>query len=197
MSDHMTTWLNAYLDGELKGDQLHRMEQHLLGCEECRAELEALDGLSNVLQAVPTPQFTPSERFAAQVGLRLAHEPPSATKRRVLEIGWWMVPLGLLVIWVLIGVSSWVANLVIAANSFGLLSGVPGWFVQGSTGAFWADTLAQFGILNGTGLRWTAVTETFARQFALHISIAIIYLGWIVVWWSRRKRDVQGRLLEG
>ena len=197
MSDHMTEWLNAYLDGELKGDQFQRLRQHLLECEQCRAELASLENLSKAMHMVPTPQFTPPERFAAQVGLRLAHKPTRATKSRVMEIGWWMIPVGLLVIWVLIGVSSWVADLVIAANSFGLLSGVPAWFIQGSTGAYWANTLAQFGLLSGTGFKWTAVTEGFARQFALHISIAVVYLGWIVVWWTRRKRDAQGQLLEG
>jgi anti-sigma factor RsiW len=193
MSDHMTEWLNAYMDGELKGNQLHQVEQHLFECEKCRAGLQSLKNLSTVLHSVPAPQFTPSERFAAQVGLQLTREPIGASKRKVLEIGWWMIPVGLLLIWVLIGTASWVANMLVAANSLGLLSGVPAWLVQGSTsgGASWANTLAEYGFLSGTSLKWSEVTETFAKQFALHVSIAVVYLGWMAIWWAGREERRQ------
>ena len=40
MSDHVIDWLSAYLDGELKGGRLQRVEEHLAGCRACREELE-------------------------------------------------------------------------------------------------------------------------------------------------------------
>ena len=46
MSNHVSEWLNAYLDGELKNGRLHQVEEHLATCEACQAELESLQGLS-------------------------------------------------------------------------------------------------------------------------------------------------------
>jgi anti-sigma factor RsiW len=50
MSNHVTEWLNAYLDGELHGSRLYHVEEHLAACEFCQAELESLDHLSALLQ---------------------------------------------------------------------------------------------------------------------------------------------------
>jgi hypothetical protein len=49
--NHVLEWLEAYLDGELKGGRLHQVEAHLQVCEDCRAELLALRQLSALLQA--------------------------------------------------------------------------------------------------------------------------------------------------
>ena len=63
MSNHVTEWLNAYYDGELKGKRLQQVEEHLIECEACQAELESLQGLSALLQEVPAPEFPSPERF--------------------------------------------------------------------------------------------------------------------------------------
>ena len=55
MSNHITEWLSAYFDGELKGRQLQQVEEHLAECEACQAELESLHGLSVMLHEVPAP----------------------------------------------------------------------------------------------------------------------------------------------
>jgi anti-sigma factor RsiW len=133
MSNHMTEWLNAYLDGELKGGRLHQVEAHLAECAECQAELQSLQNLSGLLHEIPAPEFIPSERFAAQVSLRLPHGQPRATKRKAQEAGWWMIPVSLLLLWAIIGTSEVVGYVISTADRLGMLSlsGAPAWLVPG------------------------------------------------------------------
>lgn len=94
MSNHVSEWLNAYLDGELKNGRLHQVEEHLAECETCQAELESLQGLSVLLREVPAVQFTSNERFAAQVNLRLPQRRVVTTRRRDLKWAGGWHPLG-------------------------------------------------------------------------------------------------------
>ena len=202
MSKHVTESLNAYLDGELKGSQLQQVEAHLVACYACRDELEALARLSSLLHEVPAPEFTPPERFAAQVNLRLPHQRASASKNKALEIGWWMIPVGLLGSWIFIGTSSMVSEILSVANNLGLLVGVSDWLVFGSTSqSYWSATLGQFGVLSGNSLDLAISTEALTRsslpQMMLLISTAILYLAWMAIWWARRWRREQTQLLEG
>jgi predicted anti-sigma-YlaC factor YlaD len=202
MSKHMTEWLNAYLDGELKGSRLHQVEEHLAECQMCRAELQSLKGLSTLLHEIPAPEFTSSERFAAQVSLRLPRGLPRGTKSKVQEVGWWMIPVGLLAIWVFINTAALVKDVLSTANEFGLLNNaITSLFPGLSSGAFWSGTLGEFGLLSGDTLEWAEVTETFTRntlpQLIWQVSIALLYLGWIAIWWARQKRRENGQLLEG
>ncbi|MBI5963114.1 MAG: zf-HC2 domain-containing protein [Chloroflexi bacterium] len=201
MSKHMTEWLNAYLDGELKGGRLHQVEAHLVECAECQAELQSLQGLSSLLHEAPAPEFISSERFAAQVSLRLPHELPKTSKLKAQEVGWWMIPVSLLFLWIFIGTSELVGNVVSKANDFGLLSSAPAWIVPGSSnGAIWSGTLGEFGLLSGDSLQWAEFTEAFTRnrlpQIVWQAAIALLYLSWIAVWWARHMRQEHGQLLE-
>ena len=204
MSNHMTEWLNAYLDGELKNGKLHQVEKHLVECEECREELESLKSLSSLLHEVPAPEFTPSERFAAQVSLRLPHEKPRVVKHKAHEVGWWMIPVSLLLLWVLIGSVEVVGHVVSAANEFGLLSlgDAPTWLVPGSSnGAVWSGRLGDFGLLSGDSLQWAELTESFTRdnlpQIVWQSAIALLYLSWIAIWWARHTPRETDQLPEG
>lgn len=198
MPKHVTEWLNAYVDGELQGRQLHKVQEHIAGCQVCRAELESLQGLSSLLREVPAPEFPSAERFTAQVNLRLPRRLPKATKRKVWEVGWWMIPVSLLIVWVFIGTTALVRDAISTASGFGLLKGAPVWLVDGaSAGAFWSDRLGEFGLLNGIGLRWAEETESLTRNIILQISIAFLYLSWIATWWERSTRRGRGRPLEG
>ncbi|HMZ08245.1 MAG TPA: zf-HC2 domain-containing protein [Anaerolineales bacterium] len=197
MSNHVTDWLNAYLDGELKGHRLHQVEAHLADCPECLAELEALQDVSDLLHEVPTPEFISSERFAAQVNLLLPHEQPRTPKRNVQEVGWWLIPVSLLMLWVFIGTSEAVGDVVRMADRFGLLSNAPAGLVQRFSGqAVWSDVLGNFGLLSGDGLAWAEGTELFTRhtlpQLVWQAAIAMLYLSWIVIWWARQRRRERG-----
>ena len=202
MSNHMTEWLSAYLDGELKGRRLHQVESHLAECRECQTELQSLASLSSLLHEVPAPEFISSEKFAAQVSLRLPHELPRTSKRKVQEVGWWMIPVSLLILWIFIGTSELVGDVVSTANEFGLLNGAPALLISGSSsGAFWSGTLGEFGLLSGNSLEWAELTETFTRnglsQIIWQASIALLYLSWIAIWWARHTRREHDQLLEG
>jgi predicted anti-sigma-YlaC factor YlaD len=202
MSDHVIEWLNAYLDGELKGGRLHQVEAHLAGCEACQAELESLQGLSALLQEVPAAEFTSNERFVAQVNLRLPQRQVKGPRNSVMEAGWWMIPVGLLAAWIFISTAILVSDMVTAANGFGLLDGAGVLPVSGtSSNAFWTTTLGRFGVLEGDGLQWAETTESFTRnvlpQFIWQFSIALLYLSWIAIWWARHTRQGQVPLLEG
>jgi hypothetical protein len=180
------------------------VEAHLAECEICRAELESLEEVSGLLHQVPVPQFTSPERFAAQVNLRLPHQKaaPTPSGKKILEIGWWMAPVGLLAAWVFISTSFVVNDMLSVANNVGLLSNVSNWMMfGGSSIADWSATLGQYGILSGNSLNWAETTETFTRTslplISLQVSIALLYLSWIAIWWVRRTRRGPGQLLEG
>jgi hypothetical protein len=205
MSNHVTEWLNAYVDGELKGRRLHEVEEHLAECEACQAELESLQGLSAMLQEVPAAEFTSNERFVAQVNLRLPQRRVATTRLRLLEAGWWMAPVGLLLIWIFISTTVLISDMVTTANNFGLLDSASALLVSNSSSdAYWTSTLGQFGLLEGDSLGWAESTESFTRnvlpQFIWQVSIALLYLTWIAIWWARQTRHArqpQVPLLEG
>lgn len=201
MSNHVSEWLNAYLDGELKNGRLHQVQEHLAECEACQAELESLQGLSALLQEVPAAQFTSNERFAAQVNLRLPQRRVVTTRRRFLEVGWWMAPVGLLMIWIFISTTIFVSDMVSAADNFGLLDDSAPLLVSDSSAGMWISTLEQFGLLEGEDLQWAERIESYTRnvlpQFIWQVSIAMLYLTWIAIWWARQSRPGQVPLLEG
>ena len=201
MSEHVTEWLSAYLDGELNSSRLPPVEAHLVNCPVCQAELESLQRVSGLLHEVPTPEFTSPERFAAQVNLRLPHQQATALENRMLEIGWWMLPVGLLAAWIFIGTSFFISDILSAANALGSLSGITEWMAFGpSSDIYLSATLGQSGLLSGNSLNWAESTEAFTRmswpQIILQISIALLYLGWIAIWWARHQRQQRGQLLE-
>jgi hypothetical protein len=202
MSKHIVEWLNAYLDGELKDSQVQQVEAHLVECQACRDELESLARISSLIREVPAPEFTPPERFAAQVNLRLPRRPASATKSRIAEAGWWMVPVGLLASWIFIGTSFFVSDILSVANNLGLLGNVANWLaLDPARQTYWSATLGQFGILSQNNLGWIVSTETFTRssllQITLQVSVSLLYLSWLAIWWARRQRQGQDQLLEG
>jgi anti-sigma factor RsiW len=201
MSKHVTEWLNAYLDGELHDSRLQHVEAHLVECEVCRAELESLERLSGFLQEVPEPEFTSPERFAAQVSLRLPRPKAEAPRKKILQVGWWMIPVGLLALWIFMNASFFVYDVLAVANSFGLLTSVSDWMRIGTASAAdWSSALGQIGVLRGNFLELAASTETFTRtsllQVTLQVSIALLYLSWIAIWWTSHTRQGTGQPLE-
>lgn len=202
MSNHVTEWLNAYFDGELKGARLRQVEGHLAECETCQAELESLQGLSAMLQEVPAAEFASPERFATQVNLLLPQKRTSPPRRQLLEVGWWMIPVGLLMAWIFVSTAVLVSDVFSAADNFGLLDeATTALFVDPSEHAVWTSALGQVGLLEGDSLGWAQATESITRnvlpQFVWQASIAMLYLTWIAIWWARQTRQGQAPLLEG
>jgi hypothetical protein len=202
MSEHVIEWLGAYLDGELKGGKLQRVQEHLAECDACRAELESLRGLSALLQEAPAAEFASQERFVSQVNLRLPERRTKQTRGRLIEAGWWMAPVGLLMAWIFISTAVLVSDAVTAAHNLGLLD-TSGTLLTAdpSDSAVWASRLGQFGLLEGESLRLAETAENFTRnvlpQFIWQVSIAFLYLTWIAIWWARQRRREPVPLLEG
>jgi anti-sigma factor RsiW len=202
MSNHVTEWLNAYLDGELKGGRLHQVEEHLAGCAACQAELDSLQGLSALLQEVPAPEFPSPERLASQVNLLLPQKRTAAPRRQLLEVGWWMIPVGLLTMWVFISTAVLLSNVVSAADTFGLLDDTTSaWISSSSDTADVTATLGQVGVLRGDSLQWAERSESYTRnlfpQIVWQVAVALLYIVWFAVWWARHTRQEQVSLLEG
>jgi hypothetical protein len=201
MSNHVTEWLNAYHDGELKGKRLQQVEEHLIECEACQAELESLQGLSALLQEVPVPEFTAPERFATQVNLLLPQKRTATPGTHIFEVGWWLIPVGLLAVWVFISTAILLGDAMSAAKNFGILDSTIASFISApSDTADVTSTLGQFGMLQGNSLQWAETTENFTRdlfpQIVLQISVALLYLTWFAVWWTRHTRQISEPLLE-
>ena len=201
MSKHVSEWLNLYHDGELRGSRLHQVEAHLAECELCQAEMESLEGLSAVLHEVPAPRLTSTERFVSQVNLRMPHKQVIISQKQIFEVGWWMIPVGILASWIFFNVAFVLGDVLSVAGSLGLLSGMSDWLASGpSNDVYVSTTIGQLGVLSGNGLNWAETMETFTRmslpQIILQISIALLYLGWIAVWWARRTHQEHGQLLE-
>ena len=202
MSNHVTEWLNAYLDGELQGNRLQHVAEHLAECEVCQAELDSLQSLSGLLQTVPTPEFRSPERFVTQVNLLLPQKRISPPATRLFEIGWWMIPVGLLAVWVFISTAALLGDALSTAKSFGILDNTTASFISApSETVVVTPTLGQFGMLQGNSLQWSITTENFTRglfpQIVLQVSVALLYLTWFAVWWSRHTRQISEPLLEG
>jgi len=202
MSEHVIELLGAHFDGELKGRKLQRVQEHLAECDACRAELESLQGLSALLQEAPVTEFASHERFVSQVNLRLSERRTTQSTGRLIEAGWWMIPVGLLMAWIFLSTTSLVSDALTAANTFGLLDTTGTLPVSDpSEGAVWSARLEQFGLLRGESLRWAETTESFTRnvlpQFIWQGAIALLYLTWIAIWWARQRLREPVPLLEG
>jgi hypothetical protein len=202
MSNHVTEWLNAYLDGELKGNRLQHVQDHLAECTACQAEFDSLQSLSGLLQEVPAPDFPSPERFATQVNLLLPQKRTPTPNSRLFEIGWWLIPVGLLAVWVFISTAAVLGEAVSTAKNFGILDSTTASFISTQSETVEVtSTLGQFGMLQGKSLQWAEITETFTRglfpQIVLQVSVALLYLTWFAIWWTRHTRQSSEPLLEG
>ena len=192
MREHITHWLGAYHDGELQGARLRQVEAHLAVCEECQAELDALQDLSALFKATTEDEkFLPADRFAANLALRLPRREAPANRDRPAFPGGWLVPVGLLLAWVLVDTTLSLSSAAALALDTGLFGSLP-------TGA--AVEMSWFGAamnlignqLGGAGLAILALINDanvlLARALAPLIPQALIaagYFGWLLAWWLR------------
>jgi hypothetical protein len=200
MHEDMRTLLNAYLDGELQGTRLLEIKLHLAACQSCRNELKELRLVSDLLQAAPTPEFMPADRFVSNLNLSLPRRAWRDLPPKPGSLAWWLVPAGLMAAWIFIQTLYNFGNVVTAAQWTGLfgqaanlLSGggqqtvwfaaISGLFGQDAVGA-----TATLPLLNQLSLFGTNMLVGFLWQ-AL---IVILYWAWMFVWWlSRRPRPMK------
>jgi anti-sigma factor RsiW len=179
MNGHVSAWLAAYYDGEVHGSRKGQVEEHLSSCPACQAELEALNKLSILLQEVPAPEVRLStQRFQAQVMLRL---PPAIQRpgwQRALKVGWQYAPLGAVLAWAF-GQAAWlvaslvsVLNLPLGLSRAGVLGGGVS-LASASQGWGGVETIIELGLLN----------------LAFSAAVAIFLCGWLASWWVARRRS--------
>jgi len=200
MSEHIIQKLSAYLDGELNDREIQKIEKHLEECAICQEEYESLQSLSSLLAEAPLPDFPSAKDFSANVALRLPRKAVAPTSSKALEIGWWMAPVSLLMAWIFINTTNLIGEMLGAANRFGLMNTTDFLDVSSSTQTTWSATFANFGLLAGSDLQWAQILESFTRatvpQMIFQISIAILYLSWMAIWWARHTRNEFGQALK-
>jgi len=196
MTEHVTDWMGAYHDGELRGLRLRQVEAHLAQCAACRAELDGLRALTALLQESPVAEdLTQPERFVAQVGLRLPRRPAQPAWQRALETGWRLVPLGLLGAWVFVRVVLFVSGIVLGALQMGLGGNVAAELlrpepVEGLTDIFSLSgaSLSDVGrimlriLSNGGPVGWGVTLNLVSL-----VVIGLLYWSWLASWCARRQ----------
>jgi hypothetical protein len=196
MSEHSLEVIGAYLDGELQGDHLKEFELHLTGCDECQKNIESLSGLSTVLHQVQVPDFDSPEFFVEKVSLQLPRKKIRYPfGQNILVISWYSIPLFLMAVWVFLNTTYLISSLLITANFIDMVN------LQSSTlfsGVFKEENFLKFldslGWFENVNFQWLVeiggLTRRMISNLIWQISIALLYLFWLVIWWTRRK--VQG-----
>ncbi len=198
MTEHVTNWLNAYLDGELYGLRLRQVEDHLQKCAACRAELGDLQRLSKLLQeTVPAENFTPTDRFVANLTLSLPRRPVAPRSKKPAEIVWWLVPAGILGAMVFTQTVLSVSMLVASAKAAGLFGNMAAWLQGGPQHSEWfSAAMSLFGGSLSEGIRAFLGTLDGLNVFRMNFfapllwqaGIGMLYWIWLIVWWNRRLR---------
>lgn len=193
MTKHVTEWLGPYHDGELHGVHLSLIEQHLSECVECRTELEGIRELSAFLHKTPPiADFIPTERFVANINLSLPRQPEPPQTHRILEIGWWLIPISLLGAWLFLQVAFSLSSVATLVSDSGLLGGSFSWLQGHTTQTGWfIDTISLIG--NQIGLSGQSISSAlneadgFVSEWAGHFFwqtlLALFYIGWLFSWW--------------
>ncbi|RPH57429.1 MAG: hypothetical protein EHM81_11600 [Chloroflexi bacterium] len=197
MSEHITQWLGAYHDGELRGLRLRQVEQHLAECAECQVGLDEIQGLSALLHdAAPAGDFLPTERFVANLTLSLPRQPERTQPRKAIEIGWWLIPVGILGAWVFIQITFALSDVTLFVANAGLLDGNLAWAQGNPPQMEWFATAmslfgGQIGLVGQVALWDLNQAHLFVTQltgrFFWQAVLALIYLGWLASWWLRHQ----------
>jgi hypothetical protein len=199
MREHVTEWLGAYMDGELQGLQRCQVESHLVDCQACQAELEDLRELSSLLHAAdPVKEFIPADRFTAQLALRLPRRPEVPLRKKALEIGWWLIPAGILGAWVFVQVLLLMSGVVSTAGQAGLLGRAAAWFPTGPQHGAWMSSIASLLDLNlnesgNLILQTLDQIELFGTDILVPVIwqavLGFVYVSWLLLWWMRSPRN--------
>lgn len=96
MTNHVSEWLNTYIDDELSGFESIRVEEHLAVCESCQQELSELINVKEWTRE--TFEFEPVPNF---LDARIMEEIEQLKKAgRQLEIGFGLIAVALLALFV-------------------------------------------------------------------------------------------------
>jgi anti-sigma factor RsiW len=180
MEKHISQWLAAYHDGELRGRRLAQVEAHLADCPECLEELEMLNALSSLLdQASDAPLLTSPDRFVAQVGLRLPRRKlvkPQAETRKAWV--WAALPVSLMVAMGFLWTVQWLTAGLELAQLFG--------FGEEAISRLTSAPVQPTSLLGEVSAEFIRFGVPFSPQFLIGVILpailAIAYLLWLILW---------------
>jgi len=194
MHEDMFPLLNAYLDGELHGTRLRDLELHLSSCEVCRNELKQLRLVSDLLQAVPLPEFLPARRFASNLVLSLPRRRMRELPVQPASLAWWLVPAGLLAAWFFVQTAFMLTSALTAAQMTGLLGQATRWLNGGQETIWFAAVSSLFSNRVGAAQPELSLINTL-NVFGVNLLdgylwqalIVLLYWTWLSIWWFRRR----------
>jgi predicted anti-sigma-YlaC factor YlaD len=180
MNGHITKWLAAYHDGELRGRRLAQVENHLAECADCQAELNQLQALSSLLGEAPeAPNLTSPDRFSAQVGLRLARQPQQKPDR-INRPGWvWTVlPIALVIGLAFLKVVQLVSGSLSIAQMFG--------YGEAAVSRLTSTPVQSSGLFTQISASLIDLGIPFSPQILIGLILpailAVAYMLWLIVW---------------
>jgi len=199
MSDQWTTWLHAYIDGELAEDRIVELDGRLQECANCRKDLQELLALRELLQACPVAERAGSDAdFVRTVVRQLPAQRTAALlpSQDIFRVAWRALPFslagllavgqavlivsGLLWLGLRVGLldSSLLAALVTgAAPSGGLTSAIGGVLAS--------DMWDGVGVVLGTVGPLALIGFGY---FVVLCGFGLLYWSWLASWWLRRNR---------
>lgn len=189
---HVSQWLNAYHDGELRPNRKALVEAHLEVCPQCQAELQEYQMLSAILQADPLPQMrTSPEQFAAQVALRLPRGESGRQNSTNFSWRWYAVPIGF---WILFGIQRTLLAVYSALSGVEQLVNAPGILTQILPSPAAQPGPGLLADLSSTLLNWGNPFKTpLGLAILLPLALIVGYLGWLLLWWTEQNQnDIEG-----
>lgn len=201
---HITNLIHAYHDGELSQERVHQVEAHLAGCADCRRELEALQALSLMLQEdLIAAQFTPADRFAAEVAMQLPRRPLAARRQKLWQTAWKAIPVGLAGAWGFVQAVFLMAFLLFPMLQSGVFSSVMPFLPEGSStilsdviGFASAPGLEEIGRLV---LRLVTFSDPAVQSLLIYLFlqfvIGLLFCAWLATWWLAREKRSAVRLI--
>jgi len=195
--EQLSKYLGAYLDGELSSSQEKAVRDHLKSWSACQDELEMLQSLSAELKfASPPPVSTPPANLIAVHNFSHGPQVSGATVKPLAWV-WWLVPIGVIAVWIFMRSASIVLNATALLGFMDIGGDALGWLSTPVEPSGWLTTaLSLFNQdvnLNPIWLHALGSGEMFGWSLILNYLIWLAMAGilgtWFVFLWIQRNRS--------